>query len=628
MTASASYSVYAVLRIMLLTLLFDTTLLASLLETSATVIYVDPDNGTMDPNCWMGGINLPCKDYGLAKKGALYLKVNVQIIPSKNKTCRQTWMYNSSGTCMCGKKIHGAVRCNSNEVSIRDCTCMTYDEKEGVLVGSCPYGCGIFNNNSRLSKRVYRPLPKNVSKINNIMCGWLNRDGRLCSVCKRGFSPLAYSYDYKCVKCTNSKYNWLKFTAAAFIPLTIFYFIVILFRINATNPYLYGFITLNQALASPVNLRAALITFKGKYALVIRLLVIPYTIWNLDFLRSLPLNICLNLSTLQTLALDYAIAVYPLLLVIITYILIELHARDCRLLVWLWRPFHRCCVRFTRIMDIKSSIVKAFATFLLLSYVKLLNTTLGSLLPVKVYNVHEEVVGWYVYYDASYEYFSKEHLPYAIMGIVFFLTFGFPPLILLLLYPTRCFQKCLSSCRLRNHILHTFVDAFQGYYKDGTEPGTRDCRWFAAIYILARVMAVYIIFGFSEGAICYALTGISMIFLVVLMIVLQPYKSSKLNTYHTIIVLYTVVFCFSATTFDEATIKAQHFTIMMKNFIGILCLLPPLVAVVYVIYCVSYRCFKKCQAAWQPQKGELGSLIHKDNGDEYLHSTVYQAVST
>ena len=179
------------------------------------------------------------------------------------------------------------------------------------------------------------------------------------------------------------------------------------------------------------------------------------------------------MSTLQTLALDYAIAVYPLLLVIITYILIELHARGCRLLVWLWRPFHRCCVWFTRTMDIQSSIVKAFATFFLLSYVKLLNSTVDILLPVKIYNIHQEAVGLYVYYDASYKYFSKEHLPYAITSIVFFLTFVFCPLVLLLLYPTTCFQKCLSSCRLRNHILHTFVDTFQGCLLY-TSPSPRD----------------------------------------------------------------------------------------------------------------------------------------------------------
>ena len=114
------------MRIMLLLLLLDTTLLTSALETSTTVIYVDPDNGTMDPNCWTGGMNLPCKDYDLAKEGALYLKVNVQIVPSKTGSCQQTWMYNSNGTCICGRSIYHTVSCNSKQVSILNCNCI-YD---------------------------------------------------------------------------------------------------------------------------------------------------------------------------------------------------------------------------------------------------------------------------------------------------------------------------------------------------------------------------------------------------------------------------------------------------------------------------------------------------------------------
>ena len=260
------------------------------------MIYVDPDNGTMDPNCWTGGINLPCKDYDLAKEGALYLKVNVQIIhvQSITRTCQHTWMYDSNGTCQCGKDIHNAVSCDSNQVSILTCNCMTYNDKEGVLVGACPYGCEFFSDDSSRGEQVYHQLPKNVSKVNDEMCGRLNRDGQLCSKCKKGFSPLAYSYDLNCMKCikSNLKYNWLKFTAAAFIPLTIFYFIVILFRINATNPYLYGFIILNQAIASPVHLRVFFLSLTGKSKFVARLLTLPYTIWNLDFFRSLSLNIC------------------------------------------------------------------------------------------------------------------------------------------------------------------------------------------------------------------------------------------------------------------------------------------------------------------------------------------------
>ena len=109
-----------------------------------------------------------------------------------------------------------------------------------------------------------------------------------------------------------------------------------------------------------------------------------YGVWNLDFFRTLLPKTCLKITTLTTLALDFAVAIYPLVLVIFTYILIELHTRGYRLVMWLWRPFHKCFVCFNRAWDIQSSFIKAFATFLLLSYVKLRNVTFDLIVYVRV----------------------------------------------------------------------------------------------------------------------------------------------------------------------------------------------------------------------------------------------------
>ena len=571
--------------------------------SQALVIYVDPENGTEDPKCWTGGTSLPCKDYELAKEGALYLNVsvNIQLMSHTSPTC-QTEQPDALQRILCrrlevqrGYDIDRALMCIDNIIYVQDCDCVTYNnEKCSVLTGPCPYGCGFTTDNSSWSGQLNHPLPRNFSELNHAMCGRLNRDGPMCSKCRENFSPMVYSYDLKCITCTDRQYNWLKFIAVAFIPLTLFYFVIILFRIDATSPYLYGFITLNQAIASPINIRGILLTLKGKYLLGGRLLAIPYTIWNLDFFRSLPLNICLDLTTLQTLALDYAIAVYPLVLVLITYIVIELHARGCRVLVWLWRPFHRCCVRFTRTMDIQSSIIKAFATFLLLSYVKLLNTTLDILLPVKLYHINpnKDGYGWYVYCDASYQYFSKDHLPYAIMSIVIFLVFCLSPLILLVLYPMSCFQRhCYGA---NNHALHTFVDAFQGHYKDGTESGTRDCRWFAAIYFLGRIIILYVIFGAIKNAICYTLSGLSLMAIGMLIILLQPFKSTKVNTYHTMLALIMAIECLSITLIDEAETKVRWMIRKVVPVVVIFYMSPILAMIVYAVY----RCYRRCHTVW------------------------------
>ena len=56
------------------------------------------------------------------------------------------------------------------------------------------------------------------------------------------------------------------------------------------------------------------------------------------------------------------------------------------------------------------------------------------------------------------------------------------------LYPMRSFQRCLGYCtRIRWQFLHTFADAFQGCYKNGTN-GTRDYRYFAGLYLLFRIV--------------------------------------------------------------------------------------------------------------------------------------------
>ena len=102
------------------------------------------------------------------------------------------------------------------------CYCMTYDNQTGITVGGCFISCGL--KRSDISFRLYQRVPKNCSDINEIMCRkrW-NRDGKFCGKCKDGYYPLVYSYNMKCVKCNNTKFNWLKFIISAFLLLTFLF---------------------------------------------------------------------------------------------------------------------------------------------------------------------------------------------------------------------------------------------------------------------------------------------------------------------------------------------------------------------------------------------------------------------
>ncbi len=155
----------------------------------------------------------------------------------------------------------------------------------------------------------------------------------------------------------------------------------------------------------------------------------------MDFFRTFMPPICRNISTLQVHALDYAIAVYPLGLIVLTYMLIQLHARGCMPLVVLWLPFKKCYTL------LQTTVIDVFSTFLVLSYVKLSSVSFYLLDPTHLYDVRGESRGLYLYFDANIKYFGREHLPYGILAIFVSLFFLLLPVLLLLLYPLKIFQR-------------------------------------------------------------------------------------------------------------------------------------------------------------------------------------------
>ena len=131
------------------------------------------------------------------------------------------WMFlnKTSGVCECSDIPYRAVLCDPTipRTSILDCYCMTYNTELDVLeLGICFFGCG------HEPDTVYYELPQNLSELNSYTCGKAHRDSTLCSSCVKGFSPLAYSYNMSCMNCTGMTYNWIKYIAAAYIPLTVF----------------------------------------------------------------------------------------------------------------------------------------------------------------------------------------------------------------------------------------------------------------------------------------------------------------------------------------------------------------------------------------------------------------------
>ena len=152
------------------------------------------------------------------------------------------WMFRNetSGTCNCSDIPDGAVLCDTTilRTSVLDCYCMTFNhERNETELGKCLYGCDY----RRQVDIVYNKLPAKAFDLNDNICAKSNRDLTLCGTCKAGYSPLVYSYDMSCMNCTGMTYNWIKYIAVAYIPLTFFFLFLVIVRFNGTSPLSKGF---------------------------------------------------------------------------------------------------------------------------------------------------------------------------------------------------------------------------------------------------------------------------------------------------------------------------------------------------------------------------------------------------
>ena len=223
----------------------------------------------------------------------------------------------------------------------------------------------------------------------------------------------------------------------------------------------------------------------------LKVLLVLCGIWSLDFFRSVipPFCVSSNIKTVRALALEYLVAFYPICLILLTYVCIKLHDNNFRPVVWLWKPFHRYFVHLRRRWDSTASIINAFTTFLLLSFSKILFLSFMLLHTIySKYNYDNIPRKCALYYDPTVECHSQEYAIFSAIAICVLVIFIFCPTILLILYPTRLFRKCVSCCGFRRwHALHMFVESFQGQYKDGTN-GTRDFRMVSASFLVLRIL--------------------------------------------------------------------------------------------------------------------------------------------
>jgi len=394
------------------------------------------------------------------------------------------------------------------------------------MVGNCIYSCS-FHYYHRI-----HTLGESCDKF--------NRQGKLCGECKPGLGHPVYSYSSTCANCTHGLLGVASYLARAYLPLTLFYIVVVAFRVSVTSGSLAGYVLACQIITMPAQLHyIGTLDIDNSPKNAVNTMITLHSIWNLDFFKAFYSPFCFDkhLSSLMVVCLEYIVALYPLFLILVTYVLVRMHDKFL-ILAKIWKPVALLCTRIRKTWSIRKSLVDSFATFLLLSYIKILNASFNLLIPTKLMDLDGTSTNMeYLYYDGSVRIFHSHHTKFAALAVIMSTIFNLLPLLLLFLYPTRFFQSLLNRCdRSKFQLMHTFMDSFQGCYRLSPV----DCRYFAAIHLLVRIVNL-ITFSVTLTRYYFLFTSLILILLAIMTITLKPYRRLRQNTVDTVFYLVLAI---------------------------------------------------------------------------------------
>ncbi len=462
--------------------------------------------------------------------------------------------YVANNTCQCigGPKRPGTFRgnliCNEHN--------MTSEIRNGFWIGVVPA-----YNNTKLymgkSALLYTysetetfPISQRYDDLDYNQCSHLNRTGPLCGECLKNYSTAVNSYNYNCVQCyrntTNFALNVVAYIGLTYLPYLVIFVIIIYFDVRLMSGPLVGFILYAQLIGSGVfdlTLNSSLY-FKSGDTLhkIRRAYQFAYGIFNLNTFSQFMEPFCIreNLNALDVICLDYAVAAFPLLLIIVIRLLMPLKR-------------FKLFKKRRRIGDVSTAVsisnmnkpterplIHAFVGFMFLSYTKFSLTSTKLFSTANIFDQDGATPNiTLIYYAGQFYFGQKEYLPYGLLAITVFI-FVAVLLPLLLLGPLDCINWLIDQPKfyfLNRYWptlkINIFLDAFRGCYKT-------NCKYFTGIYFLFRLI-IFLIYVFSSNGVFLRLWQLIFVVLLLMLVVWkQPYKTKFLNCLDSLI-LFNVV---------------------------------------------------------------------------------------
>ena len=239
------------------------------------------------------------------------------------------------------------------------------------------------------------------------------------------------------------------------------YFLVVIFPIRATSSPLSALLFMIQIVVYTIRLNVSLhmyIENRVTY-MALKILKVLCSIWSLDIFCCCSTILCEQQHQSCSCTCTCSWASSSILSRLSHFDHLFMYKTPWQQLydvVWVWKPFHRRFAHLRRRWDSTASIINAFTAFLLLSFSKIsfVSFTLLYTFPV-VYDYGDIPSKCVLYYDPTVECHKQEYIIFSAIAYIVLVISIICPTILLILYPTRLFRRCVAGCGFwRWHALH------------------------------------------------------------------------------------------------------------------------------------------------------------------------------
>ena len=500
----------------------------------------------------------------------------------------------SSGYCACSSNVPIFVYCEerSQKSSISQASCTFYDSQ--IIRGSW---CSFLFQDDAIKDGIF-PLPSNVSELNSVVCGNLSREvkGPLCGRCTNNTGPSVYHVGSRCVPCR--PVNVLYYLLLQYLPSTIIFILIIIFRPNIASAPMANYVLFCNYTAFLYR-AFLLLYFQPDFinTLLVKFVLTLSALWSFYFLIfvSPPLCISQHMKEFFTPFLEFLATIYPFVLLWLVYMCINLHTRNFKPVVVVWRLVRRLYVQCYRAWDPTSSMIQAFASLFYLSHAKLMYIVWEAFVWTKdVSDTEKTTKSINLFMDPNVPYRSIKHACLITFSLAVAVFVFLPPLLILVVYPTSLYTKISHwispKWRLR---IKTYVEICQSCFKDGTN-GTRDYRSFSGLNVLCFVLGPQIIMVITGIVVSDVTTAYSLAVVIgieaFVWSLLQPYKERVSNVLTTgLLINGSMVLATAAHVYDNR--KNKNY----KTILIILIFIPHCVFWCYIIWrvikiLIQYSC--------------------------------------